>query len=222
LIWLMVAAIAACAMIAAFLQPVEVPPHSTESGGRHFLHNYRFFAVVAAASLIQGSHAVYYSFSALAWSQRGLDGTVIAALWALGVVAEIVLFALQGRFPPAITPPVLIIIGGFAGILRWIAMAFDPPAALLPLLQLLHGLSFGATHLGALTYVARTAPAGRAASAQGFMSIVLGAVMAAMTGLSGLLFAAYGDLAYAAMALAAGAGCACGAVAYDTRQRAVL
>jgi len=107
-------------------------------------------------------------------------------------------------------------------VLRWTVMAFDPPAALLPLLQLLHGLSFGATHLGALTYVARAAPAGRAASAQGFMSIALGLVMAAMTGLSGVLFAACGDLAYAAMALAAGAGCACGAVAYDARQRAML
>ena len=147
---------------------------------------------------------------------------MVAALWALGVVAEIVLFALQRRLPPAITPPVLIIIGGLAGMLRWTAMAFNPPAPLLPLLQLLHGLSFGATHLGALTYVARTAPAGRSASAQGFMSIVLGLVMAAMTGLSGVLFAAYGDLAYVAMALAAGAGCACGAVAYDMRQRAML
>lgn len=222
LIWLIVVAVALCAAIAIFLEPVDVAPHAAQSGARPFLRNYRFLAVVAAASLIQGSHAVYYSFSALAWSQRGLDGTVVAALWALGVVAEIVLFAMQGRLPPAITPPVLITIGGVAGILRWIAMAFDPPAAMLPLLQLLHGLSFGATHLGALTYVARTAPAGRGASAQGFMSIVLGLVMAAMTGLSGWLFAAYGDLAYAAMALAAAAGCACGAVAYDARQRAVL
>ena len=66
-------------------------------------------------------------------------------------------------------------IGGMAGALRWVVMAFDPPLLLLlPLLQLLHGLSFGATHLGALTYVARNAPAGRAASAQGVMSIALG------------------------------------------------
>jgi len=222
LIWLIVAAVAACAAIAVFLEPVEVPPHATESGPRRFLTDYRLLAVIVAASLIQGSHAVYYGFSALAWSQRGLDGTVVAALWALGVVAEIVLFALQGRLPQALTPPVLIIFGGIAGVLRWVVMAFDPPAVLLPLLQLLHGLSFGATHLGALTYVARTAPPGRAASAQGFMSIVVGLVMAAMTGLSGWLFAAYGDLAYAAMALAAGAGCACGAVAYDARQRAML
>jgi PPP family 3-phenylpropionic acid transporter len=222
LIWLIVAAVAACAVIAAFLEPVQVPPHSTDGGARRFLTDYRFMAVIAAAGLIQGSHAVYYTFSALAWSQRGIDGTIVAALWALGVVAEIALFALQGRLPPAVTPPVLIIIGGVAGALRWVAMAFNPPVAILPLLQLLHGLSFGATHLGALTYVARTAPAGRAASAQGFMSIALGLVMAAMTGLSGLLFAAYGDLAYAAMALAAGAGCACGAVAYDARQRTVL
>ena len=63
-----------------------------------------FLAVVAAASLIQASHAVYYGFSALAWRAHGLDGAAIAALWALGVIAEIVLFALQARLPPFFTP----------------------------------------------------------------------------------------------------------------------
>ena len=109
-----------------------------------------FLAVVAAASLIQASHAVYYGFSALAWRAQGLDGAAIAALWALGVIAEIVLFALQARLPPFFTPLRLLTIGALGGALRWTAMAFDPPAAALPALQILHAASFGATHLGAL------------------------------------------------------------------------
>ena len=40
-------------------------------------------------------------------------------------------------------------------------MALDPPVLALPFLQLLHALSFGATHLGALAYVAACAGAAR-------------------------------------------------------------
>lgn len=223
LIWLIVGAVALSALSAAALEPVALRPDaSTPARSRHLLTDPGFIAVVAAAGLIQGSHAVYYGFSALAWTRSGLDGTVVATLWALGVVAEIVLFAVQGRLPVAITPALLIVIGGAGAVLRWIVMALDPPAALLPMLQLLHGLSFGATHLGALGYISRAAPEGRGATAQGFYAIALGAVMAAMMGLSGWLYAAYGDRAYAAMALAAAAGCACGAVAHHARQRALL
>ena len=141
--------------------------------------------MLAAASLIQASHAVYYGFSALEWRGAGLDGTTIAALWALGVIAEIVLFALPGRLPPLFQPSVLLMIGAAGAALRWAAMALDPPAIWLPWLQLLHALSFGATHLGALGFVARHAPAGQSATAQGYLAIALGAVMAGAMGISG-------------------------------------
>ena len=104
-------------------------------------------------------------------------------------------------------------IGALAGVLRWAAMAFDPPAAALPALQLLHGLTFGATHLGALMFVARHAPQGQAARAQGYLAIAIGVAMTAAMALSGVLYGAYGARAYAAMALAAVAGGICAAVA---------
>ena len=91
--------------------------------------------------------------------------------------------------------------------------AIDPPALVLPWLQLLHALSFGATHLGALMFLAHHAPAGQAATAQGYLAIGAGAAMAVAMGVSGLLFADFGSRAYAAMALAAFAGGACGLVA---------
>jgi PPP family 3-phenylpropionic acid transporter len=223
LIWLIVAAIALSALAGIALEPMNVAPHAPALGhSRRLRTNPLFVAVTAASALIQGSHAVYYGFSALDWSKAGIDGKAIAALWALGVVAEIVLFALQGRLPPFLTPPLLIMIGGAGAALRWLVMAFDPPAMLLPVLQILHGLSFGATHLGAMALLVRVAPQGRTATAQAYYAIGLGAVMAAMMSLSGWLYAAYGGRAYAAMALAAVAGCACGAVAHYARQRALL
>jgi PPP family 3-phenylpropionic acid transporter len=93
-------------------------------------------------------------------------------------------------------------------------MAFDPPAMALPWLQMLHALSFGATHLGALGFVARHAPPSQSATAQGYLAIALGVAMAAAMGVSGVLYEAFGSLAYAAMALAAVAGGACAMIAY--------
>jgi PPP family 3-phenylpropionic acid transporter len=216
LIWLMVGASAFVALAAWALAPLAT---NVPEGGAHavprqkLLRDPAFVAVLAAASLIQASHAVFYGFSAVQWHAAGLDGTYIAALWALGVAAEIVLFAVQARLPPFFTPTVLLMTGAAAGTLRWLGMAIDPPALVLPWLQLLHALSFGATHLGALMFLAHHAPAGQAATAQGYLAIGAGAAMAVAMGVSGLLFADFGSRAYAAMALAAFAGGACGLVA---------
>ena len=223
LIWMIVAASALIALVSLTLAPLPAdaePAGAPSAPRRGLLRDPAFLAVLAAASLIQASHAVFYGFSALQWRAEGLDGTTIAALWALGVVAEMVLFALQGRLPPLLQQPiVLLMVGAAGGALRWTAMAFDPPVLALPFLQLLHALSFGATHLGALGYVARNAPAGQGATAQGYLAIALGAVMAGAMGLSGVLVGAFGVRAYAAMALVAVAGGACGYVAQVARRQ---
>ena len=209
LIWLIVGAVT-IVLAAAW----ALPPLGTRASGspsetppaRVLLRDPGFIAVAAAASLIQGSHALYYSFSTIDWQAAGFGGGTIGVLWALGVLAEIVLFALSARLPAAFSPSVLILIGGGGALVRWTAMALDPPGALLPLLQCLHGLSFGATHLGTLAFIGRAAPAGLAATAQGYLAVSTGVAIAAATGLSGLLYARFGGAAYGAMAMIAAAG----------------
>jgi PPP family 3-phenylpropionic acid transporter len=93
-------------------------------------------------------------------------------------------------------------------------MTLNPPGALLVLLQGLHGLSFGATHLGTLAFIGRAAPAGLAATAQGYLAVSTGIAIAAGTGLSGLLYGRFGTAAYGAMALIAAAGLAAAFVAH--------
>jgi PPP family 3-phenylpropionic acid transporter len=207
LIWLIVAAMGLTAATACALAPLSVGGArvaATHPSAKILLRDPSFLAVAAAASLVQGSHALYYGFSTIAWQTEGLDGTTIGALWALGVLAEIVLFAISARLPVA--PTALILIGAAGGAVRWTAMALGPPLAALPVLQALHALSFGATHLGALAFVTRAAPPGLGATAQGYFGVALGLVMAGATGLSGVLYGRYGGLAYGAMALMACAG----------------
>jgi PPP family 3-phenylpropionic acid transporter len=223
LIWLIVAAAAITAVAACTLKPLAAHPGSAPEAGLSSASGVwrdpAFLAVAAAASLIQASHAVYYGFSALDWRAAGLDGTAIAALWALGVAAEIVLFAVSGRLP--IAPTTLLIVGAAGAVFRWGAMAFDPPAILLPPLQCLHALSFGASHLGALGFIARTIPPKLGATAQGYLAVALGLVMAASMALAGVLYARWGGFAYGAMAVFAVGGGVCALAARRLASRGV-
>ena len=210
LIWLIVASFALLGAAALWQRKLDAGPIADaepKSSAEHIWRSPKFLAIAAAASLIQASHALYYGFSALDWTAKGLSGTTIGLLWGLGVVAEIFLFALSGRL--ALNPAMLLAIGAAGAAVRWIAMAFDPAFALLPLIQCLHGLSFGATHLGSIQFVARMAGDRRAAAAQGDFSTILAIGGAAAAGASGVLYESLGDHGYAAMAALAVLGGAC-------------
>lgn len=209
IVWLIVAALVAMGAASLALAPVGVAPAPAKDPRPPAPAPYRASGVLTAAiaaSLIQGSHAVYYGFSTLDWTAEGLGGAVIGALWALGVVAEIALFAVSARLPARIGPTTLLAIGAVGASLRWAGMAFGPPLALLAVLQCLHGLSFGATHLGSMQLMARAAPDHHSATAQGDFATVLGLVMTLALGGAGLLYGTYGDRAYLAMAASAAVG----------------
>jgi MFS family permease len=59
-------------------------------------HSPSFLLFLLAASMIQASHALYYAFGTLHWRAQGFADGTIGALWALGVIAEIALFAVSG------------------------------------------------------------------------------------------------------------------------------
>ena len=207
LIWVICAGNCALALAAMLLlpEPREQPGPRAEKPVHSHLRQPLFLVLAAAGSLIQASHAVYYGFSTLDWSAKGFDGMTIGVLWALGVAAEIVLFAFAGRLP--VTRPVTLMLVGAAGaIVRWVLMVFDPPLVLLAPLQLLHALSFGATHLGTMQYLSQSAPEGSRAAAQGDIATANSLMMAAASVLAGVLYGASGSFAYGAMAALAAAG----------------
>jgi PPP family 3-phenylpropionic acid transporter len=72
--------------------------------------------------------------------------------------------------------------------------------------QSLHGFSFAATHLAAMTYLARHTPPGLAASAQMLQAIAVGATTGIVTLATGSLYAAFGGHAFFVMAAIAALG----------------
>jgi PPP family 3-phenylpropionic acid transporter len=168
-----------------------------------------FLWFLLAASLIQASHALYYSFGTLHWRAEGIADSAIGALWSIGVIAEVGLFAASARVIAAVGTARLLMLAGLAAALRWGVMAFDPPLLVLGPLQTLHAMSFGAAHVAAIHFLTHAVPEERAATAQGvYAAAVAGIALGSATLASGPLYASFAGAAYGAMVLLALAGAA--------------
>jgi PPP family 3-phenylpropionic acid transporter len=171
------------------------------------LRERRYLIMLAAAAAIHASHGVLYAFGTLHWRAAGHSNDVIGLLWAVGVIAEIGVFAVGGALLRRLGPAELLLIASAVGALRWSGMALTTELALLAALQALHALSFGIAHLGAMHMLAQELRPEISASAQGYYSVVNGGVAlgAAMLA-AGPLYAAFGGASFWFMAALAAAG----------------
>jgi PPP family 3-phenylpropionic acid transporter len=176
------------------------------AGATALLRQPGFLAVILAAALIQGSHAAYYTFASINWQIYGLSGLTIAGLWVLGVLAEIVVFALSPRF--TLSPAALVLIGALSAVVRWLVMSQEPPLAVLSVVQLVHGLTFGLTQVGTMGLMVRQVPVNVMARAQGYLAACGGIVASSASILSGAVYSRHGQGVYYVMAAMALVGAA--------------
>ncbi len=213
IIWLMVAGISMTAMAALVLQtvpPDEGPRRSKRGLGdvRALLVERPFCLFIVCCGLVQASHALFYGFGVLHWRSQGYSAGFIGSLWALAVIAEIILFW-AARHVAVVSAVGLIGVGALAAVLRWGMMAFDPPSVVLVALQILHAGSFAATHLGAMRWIGQHVPAHQVGTAQALLATVTsGFAMSVALMASGPLYASVGAGGYLAMAAVAGVGLA--------------
>src|SRR6202011_3383075 len=136
----------------------------------------------------------------------GLGGLTIAGLWALGVLAEIVVFALSPRF--TLAPAVLVVIGALSAVARWLITAQEPSVVVLAVVQLAHGLTFGLTQVGTMGLLVRHVPGHVMARGQGYYAACSGIVASSSSILSGAIYAGHGQGVYYVMAAMALSGAA--------------
>jgi PPP family 3-phenylpropionic acid transporter len=168
-----------------------------------------FVVFLVAAGAVQAAHATIYTFGTLHWAAQGLPGGWSGTLWAIGVAVEIGLMAFSGAVVRRVGAVELIALGAAASVVRWLAMGFDPPLAALVALQALHGLTFGATHIGAFYFMSQAVAERQTGTAQAlYASSTAGIAMGGAMLLSGQLYPALGGRTYWAMAAIAAVGLA--------------
>lgn len=199
------------------------PPRLSPADAASLLRSRPFQIFLVAGGLTSATHAVFYTFGTLHWRDVGLSTGWSGTLWAISIVAEVALFAYSAAVVRRIGPVELIALGAGAAIIRWLAMGFDPPLALLVPLQLLHALTFGATHIGAVHFISRAVPETQTGTAQALYASMTGGIAMGGTMLAaGPLYAAYGGRAYWAMAVVAAAALAASLALLRAKPRAAL
>ena len=208
ILWMVIAALAA-SFVAGFWLP--------ERRGRNvapvkfpalvLLREKPFVVFMAAVSLLQASHATVYVFGTIHWRAAGIPEEVIGALWAEGVIAEIILFAFSGAVAARISPVKLMLLAAAAGLVRWTVLAHSTDIWALVGVQWMHGLTFGAAHLAAMHYMLRHVPEHMSASAHGlYAGLATGMIMGLMMLMIGWMYDTHAGGTFLAMTALSAAG----------------
>jgi len=160
-----------------------------------------FLLVLTGSALLNASHAYYYAFSAIVWSDAGYSKTIIAMLWSIGVICEIVLMWRFAAFQNKYSARVLLIMAAVSGLIRWLCFGFDPGLATLFVLQLLHGVTFALMFLATVNFIANWTPVDISAKAQALSATMNTFLMACMTVFSGFAYTRFGFQGYWVMGL---------------------
>ena len=147
-------------LIAVCSSLVPQPPRQPASAavaGDGFLRRLRQPGVPAffvAVALMQLSHGPYYTFLSIHLEALGYGRGLIGLLWALGVLAEIVLFMFMHRLLAWISLRQLLVVSFALAALRWLLLGTLAEEMLVLLFaQLLHAATFGAFHVASIHLV---------------------------------------------------------------------
>ncbi|EKM6427624.1 3-phenylpropionate MFS transporter [Cronobacter sakazakii] len=180
-------------LIGMLLKPSVMPKgearHNEAAGWpvwrKLMVENWRFLACV---SLLQGAHAAYYGFSAIYWQSKGYSASVVGYLWSLGVVAEIIIFALSKRLFSRFGARDLLLLSGVLGIIRWGMMGWTTALPWLIVAQILHCGSFSICHLAAMRYIAAREGSEVIRLQSVYSAVAMGGGIAVMTVFAGFLY----------------------------------
>ncbi|WP_238365111.1 MFS transporter [Mesobacterium pallidum] len=151
---------------------------------------------IVAGALLQASHAVMNAFAARYFSDGGVDPGGIGLLIALGAGAEALVMFLFPRLQAWFSARMLILISAAAGLLRWGLLALAPDLAWFWPLQLMHGLTFSLSLLGAIYFIASRTPVEVTAEAQSLFVVMQMATSVLLVAGFGALYGAVGAPAF--------------------------
>ena len=162
--------------------------------------SWRFLACVC---LLQGAHAAYYGFSAIYWQGAGYSASAVGYLWSLGVVAEVIIFALSKNLFRRFGARDLLLLSAVCGVARWGIMGWTTDLPWLIVAQILHCGTFTVCHLAAMRYIAAREGGDVIRLQAVYSAVAMGGSIAIMTVFAGFLYQHLGHGVFWVMALVA-------------------
>ena len=153
-----VMALFACIWLAALCVPEVRPTLSEKQTVSVFqiLKQPEIIAFFGVYLLLQAAHGPYYVFYSLYLKQLHYSSSLIGELWALGVMAEIVLFLFMKQLLQLFSLRHILLSSILLSIVRWLIIGFAANSLYgLAGAQLLHAATFGSAHIAAIHLIHR-------------------------------------------------------------------
>ncbi|QXN48891.1 MULTISPECIES: MFS transporter [Pseudomonas] len=187
--------IMAAIVLSSLWVPNAQPLQGHRLAGEGFLKQLRspgVLAFYASVALMQMSHGPYYTFLTLHLERLGYSRGVIGMLWALGVVAEVLVFLVMSRILTRFSVRRVLIASFLLAAVRWVLLGtFAEFLWVLLFAQILHAATFGSFHAAAIHFVQRSFGARQQGQGQ--------ALYAALAGTGGALGALYAGYSWNAL-----------------------
>lgn len=134
--------------VSSFLVPEKLnTPHADHSPIWYEIKKPKVLAFLAVCFLMLCSHGPYYTFYTIYLEDLGYSSHMIGILWAVGVLAEVIVFLLMHRLLPMFGAKKLLIVTLLLTTIRWLLIGFfAQDLSMLFLAQLIHAFSFGVFH----------------------------------------------------------------------------
>ncbi|MFI8478949.1 MFS transporter [Pseudomonas sp. NPDC078700] len=138
-------------------QPQNRPANLTDGGFIKQLRRPGILAFYLCVCLMQLSNGPYYTFLSLHLEAQGYSRGVIGVLWALGVLAEIILFMFMAKLLVRFSLRTVLLASFLITAVRWLLLGnFADHLWILLFAQLMHAATFGSFHAAAIHFVQRS------------------------------------------------------------------
>lgn len=144
--------------LASLAAPQESPERQdgNVAGLKYILASREVMAFFGICFLMLASHGPYYTFYSIYLEDHGYSKSITGEMWALGVIAEVLVFMFMRRLLDMFRLKTLFISSLLFAAVRWLLIGFlvDSMVWLL-VAQILHAATFGLYHVVAIQYVHR-------------------------------------------------------------------
>jgi len=169
--------VGAIILTAIWLSSMAVPkpaPIRHEKPATDFLRACMKPAVLAflvGGFLLQLAHGIYYSFFSIFLEMEGYSRTAIGALWAVGVIAEVLVFLVMHNLLLKAGVKAIMLFSLLMAVIRWLLIGhFVEHLWVLLIAQVLHAFTFGTFHASAIESVRRLFEPGHQGKGQAIYS----------------------------------------------------
>ncbi len=155
LLWFLLVVQTSLLMLSFYIPEPHVPPHHTDHLSIwKIVRRPEVLSLLIGCCLMVSAHSVYYSFYSIYLEAHGYSKSWIGALWAVGVICEILIFIVMPKLTAKFSLKQILLVSLSLAVLRFSMIGLGVSSLwVLVLAQTLHAATFGSFHAASVAII---------------------------------------------------------------------